>query len=67
MKTAFAYCIGFIGFLLQGFAVVGVPIYVLYFGASSWWFFAVIPMGLLGMLPLSIMSGMLKGNRSREG
>lgn len=65
MKTVLAYSIGFIGFLLQGFAVVGVPIYVLFFGASVWWLFAVIPIGFLGMLPLTVMSRMLQ-DRARQ-
>lgn len=66
MKTLLAYSIGFVGSLLQGFAVVGVPIYVLFFGASAWWLFAAIPIGFLGMLPITVMSRMLQGRTGQH-
>lgn len=63
MKTFIAYCFGLLGFLLQGGAVIGLPVYVLFFGGSSWWMLAFFPLGFVGMIPLSIMSLMLKNEK----
>ena len=60
MKIFVAYCFGLLGFLLQGSAVIGLPVYVFFFGGSSWWMLAFFPLGFAGMIPLSIMSSMLK-------
>lgn len=64
MKKLVAYFFGFIGFLMQGGAVIGLPVYVLFLGGSAWWMLAFFPLGFAGMLPLSIMKQMLddKGN-----
>jgi len=62
MRTFIAYCFGFLGFLLQGGAVIGLPVYVLFFGGSSWLMLAFFPLGFAGMIPLGIMSSMLKRN-----
>lgn len=60
MKSFIAYCFGFIGFLMQGGAVIGLPVYVIFFGGSAWWMLAFFPLGFAGMIPLGIMSSMLK-------
>lgn len=64
MKIFIAYCFGLIGFLLQGGAVIGLPVYVIFFEGSPWWMLAFFPLGFAGMMPLGIMSSMLKNNRS---
>ena len=63
MKTFIAYCFGLLGFLLQGGAVIGLPVYVIFFGGSSWWMLAFFPLGFAGMIPLSVMSSMLKSEK----
>jgi len=63
MKTFIAYCFGFLGFLVQGGAVIGFPVYVIFFGGSSWWMLAFFPLGFAGMIPLSIASSMLKNEK----
>jgi len=60
MKSFIAYSFGFLGFLMQGGAVIGLPVYVFFFGGSGWWFLAFFPLGVAGMIPLLIMSSMLK-------
>ena len=45
---------------MQGGAVIGLPVYVFFFGGSGWWFLAFFPLGFAGMIPLSIMLLMLK-------
>lgn len=60
MKKFIAYSFGFLGFLLQGWAVVGIPICVFFLDWSSWWLFAIFPLGFAGMVPMSIMTSMLK-------
>jgi hypothetical protein len=64
MKTFIAYCFGLLGFLLQGSAVIGLPVYVFFFGGSSWWMLAFLPLGFAGLIPLSIMSSMLKNEKN---
>lgn len=59
MRKIVAYIFGFLGFLMQGGAVIGLPVYVLFFGGSAWWMFAFFPLGFAGLLPLSIMNNML--------
>jgi len=59
MKTTVAYLFGLVGFLLQGGAVIGLPVYILFFGGSAWWMLAFFPLGFVGMIPLSIMTSML--------
>lgn len=66
MKTFIAYCFGLLGFLMQGGAVIGLPVYVFFFGGSSWWLLAFFPLGFAGMIPLSIMSSMLKDGKSES-
>lgn len=59
MRKLVAYFFGFIGFLMQGGAVIGLPVYVLFLDGSVWWMLAFFPLGFAGMLPLSIMKQML--------
>lgn len=59
MRILVAYFFGFIGFLMQGGAVIGLPVYVLLLDGSAWWMLAFLPLGFVGMLPLSIMKQML--------
>jgi len=59
MRKIAAYSLGFIGFLMQGSAVVGLPVYVLFFGGSSLWLLAFFPLGFAGMFPLTMMKAML--------
>ncbi len=62
MKKMVAYAFGLLGFLMQGMAVIGIPVYVLFLGGSLWWPFAAFPLGFAGMLSISIMSNMLKAD-----
>jgi len=48
MKTFIAYCFGFLGFLMQGGVVIGLPAYVFFFGGSSLWLLAFFPLGFAG-------------------
>jgi hypothetical protein len=63
MKSIAAHLFGLVGFLMQGGAVIGLPVYVIFFGGSAWWMLAFLPLGFLGMIPLSIMNSMLKAER----
>lgn len=65
MKKLIAYCLGFLGFVIQGAALIGLPVYVFFFGGSLWWMLGIFPIGFVGMIPLSVMSSMLK-NASDE-
>lgn len=65
MKTLIAYCFGLLGFLMQGGAVIGLPVYVIFFDGSPWWMLAFFPLGFAGMLPLSVMSSMLKTEKGQ--
>lgn len=60
MRISIAYFFGLIGFLMQGGAVIGLPVYVIFLGGSAWWMLAFFPLGFAGMVPLSIMHTMLK-------
>lgn len=60
MKTLIAYCFGLIGFLLQGGAVIGLPVYIIFFGGSTWWLLAFFPMGFAGMFPIALMKSILE-------
>lgn len=62
MRMAVAYILGLTGFLMQGGAVIGLPIYVFFLGGSSWWFLAFFPLGFAGMIPLAAMSALLKSD-----
>lgn len=64
MRKMVAHIFGLLGFLMQGGAVIGLPVYVLFFGGSAWWMLAFFPLGFAGMLPLSIMSKMLNEDRN---
>ena len=59
MRKLIAYLFGFVGFLMQGGAVIGLPVYVLFLGGSAWWMLAFFPLGFAGMLPLTIMKSLL--------
>ena len=63
MRKLIAYLFGFVGFLMQGGAVIGLPVYVLFLGGSAWWMLAFFPLGFAGMLPLTIMKSLLDKNR----
>ena len=56
---------GCLGFLMQGGALIGIPIYVVFFGGSSWWFMAVMPIGFAGMVPLSIMHSLAQKDQKK--
>ena len=56
MKKIIGYLFGFLGFLMQGSAFIGLPTYVIFFGGSSLWMLAFLPLGFAGMVPLSIGS-----------
>ncbi len=62
MRKIVAYALGLIGFILQGSAVIGLPVYVFFFGGSFLWFLAFFPLGYAGMLPLTLMNSMLKSD-----
>ncbi len=66
MKTFIAYTFGFLGFLIQGGALIGLPIFVFFFGKSWLWLLAIIPLGFVGMIPLSIMQGLLKTRKEES-
>ena len=66
MKTLIAYSFGLLGFLMQGTAVIGLPVYVLFLGGSAWWMLAFLPLGLAGMIPFGIMHAMLKVKSKNE-
>lgn len=51
---------------MQGGVVIGLPVYVFFFGGSSWWMLAFFPLGFAGMIPLSIMSSMIKDGKSES-
>ena len=59
MRKLIAYLFGFVGFLMQGGAVIGLPVYVLFLGGSAWWMLAFFPLGFAGMVPLTIMKSLL--------
>lgn len=64
MRKIIGCFFGLIGFLMQGGAVIGLPVYVIFFGGSAWWMLAFFPLGIAGMIPLSIMSHMLSEENS---
>jgi len=67
MKRFIAHCFGLLGFLLQGGAVIGLPVYVVFFDGSAWWLLAFLPLGFAGMIPLTIMNSMLKSAEGEQG
>ena len=60
MRIVIASLFGLVGFLLQGGAVIGLPVYIFFFGGSAWWMLAFFSLGFAGMIPLSIMNSLLK-------
>ncbi len=59
-KKLIARIIGLLGYLIQGVAFFGIPVYVFFLGGSLWWMLAFVPLGIAGMIPLNLMKSMLK-------
>jgi len=59
VRTVIAYFFGIIGFLMQTGAVIGLPVYVFFFGGSGWWLLLFAPLGIAGMVPINIMNALL--------
>lgn len=61
MKPLVGRALVALGYLTQLAAVIGIPTWVIFGDASRWWLAAILPVGIAGVVPISLGQALAGG------